>query len=372
MLGTRWKRIVLKVGSALIAPQGKGTSTRYLLAIARFISECKLRGVEVVLVSSGAVAAGRSAIEFTHQPVPINVKQALAAIGQTQMMAIWAQLLDWPCAQLLLTHDDFSDRRRYLNIDNTLRTLLSHGALPIVNENDTVATKELRVGDNDNLAALVATLVEADALLICSDVDGLFTANPRTDSSATLVSRIDQLTPAIYAMAGGSHHSTGTGGMQTKLQAADKATALGIDTLIINGQQADSFEKLLQGSSVGSWFVAQPQRLSAKKHWLLHTSKTSGEVTLDEGAVQALQQRGASLLAKGVRVVQGTFDKGDAVWLLNQQGQRVAKGVSQYSAVELNTIKGVHSDQISVLLGCCPSEVAIHRDDLVLLTEQSA
>lgn len=370
MLGTQWKRIVLKVGSALIAPQGKGTSTRYLLAIARFISECKLRGVEVVLVSSGAVAAGRSAIEFKHQPVPINVKQALAAIGQAQMMASWSQLLDWPCAQLLLTHDDFSDRRRYLNIDNTLRTLLSHGALPVVNENDTVATKELRVGDNDNLAALVAALVEADALLICSDVDGLFTANPRSDASAVLIPRIEQLTPAIYAMAGGSHHITGTGGMLTKLQAADKATALGIDTLIINGQQASSFELLLQGQPVGSWFVARPQQLSAKKHWLLHTSKPSGVITLDEGAVAALQQRGASLLAKGVRQVQGDFDKGDAVWLQDSQGGKVAKGVSQYSALELNTIKGVHSEQISALLGCCPSEVAVHRDDLVLCNDQ--
>lgn len=370
MLGSQWKRIVLKVGSALIAPQGKGTSTRYLLAIARFISECKLRGVEVVLVSSGAVAAGRSAIEFTHQPVPINVKQALAAIGQAQMMASWSQLLDWPCAQLLLTHADFSDRRRYLNIDNTIRTLLSHGALPIVNENDTVATKELRVGDNDNLAALVAILVEADALLICSDVDGLFTANPRTDASATLIPRIDQLTAAIYAMAGGSHHATGTGGMLTKLQAADKATALGIDTLIINGQKAASFEKLLNGEPVGSWFVARPQQLSAKKHWLLHTSKTSGEVQVDAGAVTALQHKGASLLAKGVTAVQGDFDKGDAVWLVDAQGMRVAKGVSQYSALELNKIKGIHSDDISTVLGCCPSEVAVHRDDLVLLQDQ--
>ncbi|HEY0905560.1 MAG TPA: glutamate 5-kinase, partial [Methylophilus sp.] len=198
MAGLSWKRIVIKVGSALIAPAGKGTSTRYLLAIARFISECKLRGVEVVLVSSGSVAAGRSAIEFTHQPLPINVKQALAAIGQAQMMATWSQLLDWPCAQILLTHADLADRRRYLNIDNTLRTLLSHGALPIVNENDTVATKELRVGDNDNLAAMVASVVEADALIICSDVDGLFTANPRTDTSACLIPRVDALTPQIY------------------------------------------------------------------------------------------------------------------------------------------------------------------------------
>lgn len=367
MTGFSWKRIVIKVGSALIAPAGKGTSTRYLLAIARFISECKLRGVEVVLVSSGSVAAGRSAIEFTHQPLPINVKQALAAIGQAQMMATWSQLLDWPCAQILLTHADLADRRRYLNIDNTLRTLLSHGALPIVNENDTVATKELRVGDNDNLAAMVASVVEADALIICSDVDGLYTANPRTDNSACLIPRVEALTPEIYAMAGGSHHSTGTGGMVTKLQAADKATAVGIDTLIINGQTAQSFEALLNGEAVGTLFVARQATLSAKKHWLLHSSKASAEVWLDQGAAQAVQHKGASLLAKGVSQVQGDFDKGDAVWLLAPDGSKIAKGVSQYNAAELNKIKGVHSDQIAAVLGYCPSEVAVHRDDLVVL-----
>lgn len=210
MIGTSWQRIVIKVGSALIAPEGKGISTRYLLAIARFISECKLRGVDVVLVSSGSVAAGRPDVPFVHQPLPINVKQAMAAIGQARMMAAWSRLLDWPCAQILLTHADLADRRRYLNIDNTLRTLLAHGALPIVNENDTVATKELKVGDNDNLAAMVASVVEADALIICSDVDGLYTANPRTDNQAQLIPRVEQLTPAIYAMAGGSHHAVGT------------------------------------------------------------------------------------------------------------------------------------------------------------------
>ncbi len=369
MAGLRWKRIVIKVGSALIAPTGKGCSTRYLLAIARFISECKLQGVDVVLVSSGSVAAGRAAIAFSHQPLPINVKQAMAAIGQSQMMMMWSQLLDCPCAQLLLTHDDFRDRKRYLNIDNTLRTLLSHQALPIVNENDTVATAELKVGDNDNLAAMVAIVVDADALIICSDINGLYTANPRTDATAEFIPQVNAITPAIYAMAGGSHHAVGTGGMITKLQAAAKATTQGIDTLIINGQQASSFEALLQGESVGTLFCAQSVQLSAKKHWLLHSSKASATVTLDAGAVAALLHKGASLLVKGVLSVQGDFDKGDAVWLIDQQGQRLAKGVSQYSAPELNKIKGVHSSDIATVLGYCPSEVAVHRDDLVLMEQ---
>lgn len=203
MVGLKWRRVVLKVGSALIAPEAKGCSTRYLLAIAGFITECRQQGVEVVLVSSGSVAAGREAIPFHHKPLPINVKQAMAAVGQTRMLQSWRNLLDFECAQVLLTDDDLQHRNRYLNIHNTLRTLLNHGILPIVNENDTVATAKLKVGDNDNLAALIATVVDADALIICSDVDGLFTANPRSDANAKLIPEVDIITPEIYAMAGG-------------------------------------------------------------------------------------------------------------------------------------------------------------------------
>ncbi|WP_333607973.1 glutamate 5-kinase [Arsukibacterium sp.] len=362
-----WRRIVLKVGSALIAPAADGCSTRYLLSIARFIAECREAGTEVVLVSSGSVAAGRSAISFTHQPLPINIKQAMAAVGQSRMMAIWAQLFDFDCAQILLTHDDLKDRRRYLNIDNTLRTLLANQVLPIVNENDTVATAELKVGDNDNLAALVAIVADADALLICSDIDGLYTANPRTDSSAQFIPLIPHITPDIYAMAGGSHHAIGTGGMLTKIQAADKATKAGIDTLIINGQDAAVFERLLKGEAAGSRFVRQLERISAKKHWILNTLKSRGALVLDAGAVLALQRKGASMLAKGIVTVTGQFEKGDAVQLTDSAGVMVAKGICQYSSHELQQIKGVHSQQINAILGYCSSEEVVHRDDLVRL-----
>jgi glutamate 5-kinase len=367
MAGLKWRRLVLKVGSALIAPEAKGCSTRYLLAIAGFISECRQQGVEVVLVSSGSVAAGRAAIPFAHHPLPINVKQAMAAVGQTRMMQSWRNLLDFDCAQILLTHDDLQHRSRYLNIHNTLRTLLDHGVLPIVNENDTVATAELKVGDNDNLAALVATVVDADALIICSDVDGLYTANPRSDSNALLIPEVHQITAEIYAMAGGSHHAIGTGGMTTKLQAASKATSQGIDTLIINGQKSDSFAALLAGKACGTLFHKQQERLSAKKHWLLHSLKTRGELQLDSGAVQALLHKGASLLPKGISSISGDFDKGDAIWLCDQAGKQLAKGISQYSKSELSKIRGVHSQQIESILGYCPSEVVVHRDDLALV-----
>lgn len=367
MLNSAWRRIVIKVGSALISPDAKGCSTRYLLAIARFISECRQQGVEVVLVSSGSVAAGRSAIAFSHHPLPINIKQAMAAVGQTQMMATWSHLFDFRCAQILLTHDDLADRRRYLNIDNTLRTLLANQVLPVVNENDSVATAELKVGDNDNLAAMVAVLVDADVLIICSDIDGLYSANPRTTPDARFIARVERVDAGIYAMAGGSHHAIGTGGMVTKIQAAEKATRLGVDTLIINGQKAESFDALLKGEQAGTLFVRKQDRLSAKKHWLLHSLKSHGSIVLDSGAVQALLHKGASLLAKGIVTAEGDFDKGDAIWLCDSGGKQLAKGICQYSAVELKRICGAHSQQIADLLGYCPSEEVVHRDDLVLL-----
>lgn len=369
MLGKSWQRIVLKVGSALIAPDGKGCSKRYLLALARFISECRQRKIEVILVSSGSVAAGRHAIAFAHQPTPISVKQAMASVGQYQMMNLWQNLLDCYCGQLLLTHDDFNNRRRYINIQNTLRTLLDNHVLPIINENDSVATAELKVGDNDNLAALVAAAIDADVLIICSDVNGLYSANPRQHKDAHLISLVETISPAIFAMAGGSHHAVGTGGMVTKLQAAQKASQQGIDTVIVNGQSASAFEALLAGESVGTLFQRQQDRLSAKKHWLLHSLKSQGEIQLDSGAVRALQENGASLLAKGILSVSGSFDKGDAVYLCDEQGNSFAKGICQYPASELTRIKGQHSQNIITILGYCPQEEVVHRNDLVLITE---
>lgn len=367
MLGCGWQRIVVKVGSALIAPTAKGCSTRYLLAIARFINECRTRGIDVVLVSSGSVAAGRAAIAFSHHPLPINIKQAMAAIGQTEMMATWSHLFDFRCAQILLTHDDLTDRRRYLNIDNTLRTLLANQVLPIVNENDSVATAELRVGDNDNLAAMVAIAVDADALIICSDINGLYSANPRTNPQATFIPLVPQINADIYAMAGGSHSTIGTGGMVTKIQAAEKATRQGIDTLIVNGQQAATFDALLAAQPAGTLFQRQQERLSAKKHWLMNSLKSQGTVMLDSGAVQALLHKGASLLAKGVLSLNGQFDKGDAIWLADEAGKPLAKGICQYSAAELQLIKGLHSTKIATVLGYCLSEEVVHRDDIALL-----
>lgn len=360
-----WQRAVIKIGSALISPDGNGCSAEYLLSIAKFISLSRQQGKEVILVSSGSVAAGRSRIK-TGLKASIAEKQAMAAIGQTQMMANWAQLFDFPCAQILLTLDDLHDRRRYVNVKNTLRELLANQALPIVNENDTVAVEEIKVGDNDNLAAHTALVAQADILIICTDVDGLFSADPRSNPHAKLISKVEQITPAIVALAGGAGSAVGTGGMITKLQAAQKCCESGIQTLLVNGKQSTVFDTLAKGLCPGTLFSAAKSRRSAKHHWLSHTVKSKGQLVIDSGAFVALSERGASLLAVGIVDVSGHFKINEAVDVV-YQGDIIAKGISLYSQTELSAIKGLNSSRIEAVLGFSHGEEAIHRDDLVLL-----
>lgn len=361
-----WQRAVLKVGSALIAPQNGDNSSNFMPAIAQFICECRQNKKEIILVSSGSVAAGRAYFSYTHRRLPIPLKQAMAAIGQSRMMAAWQGLFDFPCAQILLTHSDLHNRRRYVNIKNTLRTLREVNCLPIINENDTVSTDELKVGDNDNLAATVATVAEADLLIICSDVDGLYDQDPRKYKNARLLREVPQINKDIYALAADTNNKIATGGMYTKIQAAEKATSHGIDTLIVNGQDNKVFEILLNNKNPGTLFKRRLERVSSKKHWLKHILASQGEISIDNGAVAALAQRGASLLSSGIKTVRGDFEKGDAVMIQNTNNTFVAKGICQYSATELNQIKGVKSTEISSILGYCPSEEIIHRDDLIL------
>ena len=363
-----FNRVVIKVGSALVAPDAKGCNGKYLLAIARFITECHLAGKEVVLVSSGSVAAGRHLIQHG-SPIPsIAVKQAMASVGQMQMMANWQRFFDVPCSQLLITHGDLRDRQRYINIKNTLRILLANHVIPIVNENDTVATDELKVGDNDNLAALVALVCEADCLIILSDVDGFFDKDPRSNTDATLLPEIAEITEAVYAMAGTTSNPIATGGMKTKIQAAEKAVENGIDTYIINGSKSEVFELLLKGKNPGTRFIASQAATKAKKHWLKHTLKSSGQVLLDAGAVNAVINKGASLLASGIKEVIGDFEIGASIDVINADTHQViAKGICQYSKRDLLRIKGQQSDQIMRILGFCSSTEVIHRDDMVIL-----
>lgn len=368
-----WNRAVLKVGSALIAPDDSGCSTTHLLPIARFIIESRRQGKEVILVSSGAVAAGLAEQDRSGPGTGLSIpeRQALAALGQPLLMAHWRRLFDVPIAQVLLTYDDLQRRSRFVNAKNTIAELLEQGALPIVNENDTVATEELQVGDNDNLAAYVAVLAEADLLVICSDVDGLYDADPHEHPDAERLRVVDTIEAEVYDMVGGAHHPTATGGMRTKVEAAEKATDQGIDTVLVNGTKGDHLDALGRGEMPGTLFRRTDQPISARKHWMLHALLTSGEVVVDAGAAEALEQQGASLLPSGVVAVEGSFAQGDAVEVVMVDDDEetripIAKGITQYGADELERIQGRQSHAIPDVLGDAPTDYVIHRDDLVL------
>lgn len=366
----KFNRAVIKVGSALVAPDNQGCSGKYIRAIADFISECNQAGKEIILVSSGSVAAGRKLIQHG-SPIPsIPTKQAMASVGQMQMMANWQRFFDVPCSQLLITHGDLKDRERYINIKNTLRILLENNIIPIVNENDTVATEELKVGDNDNLAALVALVSEADCLFILSDIDGVYDKNPKIYDDAVMIPEIEAITAEVYAMAGATNNPIATGGMKTKIQAAEKAVENGIETYIINGSKGSVFDKLLEGKNPGTRFIAKKGITRAKKHWLKHTLKSNGHVMLDKGAIDAVVNKGASLLPSGIKSISGSFSAGDSINIIDSESQQiVAKGICQYGHRDLSRIQGKNSDEIQEILGFRPSKVVVHRDDMVVLSK---
>ncbi|HET6553110.1 MAG TPA: glutamate 5-kinase [Dyella sp.] len=365
-----WRRAVLKVGSNLLAADGGGLTTRYAEALAAFITASRAAGRQIVLVSSGAVAAGRSQLR-AHAPSgsDLAARQALAALGQAPMIALWQSLSPRPVAQVLLTHDDVRNRRRYLNARATLRELLALDVLAVVNENDTVAVDELKLGDNDNLAAIVAALVDADLLLIASDIDALYSADPRQDSSAMPILRVDALTPDVLAMAGGSGSAVGTGGMHTKLEAAAKAAAAGIPTALFSGRNKDTVERLALDRLRGTWFAAGRSRMQARKYWLRHAPAAPGRVHVDAGAARALTSGRASLLPGGVLEVSGVFHRGDLVEIFDEAGRPIARGLSQYSQAEAKRLAGRHSRDIESLLGYSYGAEIVHRDDLATLAD---
>jgi glutamate 5-kinase len=366
-----WRRAVLKIGSSLLAADGGGLTPRFALGLAQFVSANVLAGREVVIVSSGAVAAGRAIVpKAAEASAAMAARQALAALGQAQLIALWQRFFERPVAQVLLTHDDLRNRRRYLNARATLNELLALGALPVINENDTVSVDELKLGDNDNLAAIVAALVDADALFIATDIDGLYTADPRSDPRAVPINEVHELTPGIMAMAGGSGSAIGTGGMHTKLQAAAKAGAAGIDTFLFNGRDGDVVRGLAQGRLRGTRLHAGQSRIAARKYWLRHAPVEPGAILIDAGAARALREKGASLLPGGVSGAEGEFRRGDMVEvrLLSADGaQCVARGISQYSATDIRRISHQHTREIESILGYNYGDNVVHRDDMVLL-----
>ncbi len=368
----RWRRAVLKVGSNLLAADGGGLTSRHAEALAAFISASYAEGREVVLVSSGAVAAGRALLRQHASGGGLAARQALAALGQAPMVALWQSLAARPVAQVLLTHDDLRNRRRYLNARATLRELLRFGVLPVINENDTVSVDELKLGDNDNLAAIVAALVDADLLLIASDVDALYSADPRRDPAAVPIPHVAALTPAIVAMAGDSGSPAGTGGMRTKLQAAAKAAAAGIPTALFSGREAATVQALQRGQLRGTLIAAGSTRLQARKYWLRHAPAAPGRIRIDAGAARALSGGRVSLLPGGVLGADGEFHRGDLVEIVDADGAAVARGLSQYGAAEVRRLAGRHSREIDGVLGYSHGDEVVHRDDLATINHPVA
>ncbi|MCW8831876.1 MAG: glutamate 5-kinase [Colwellia sp.] len=365
-----FNRAVIKVGSALVAPSKTGCSGQYTLAIAQFITKCRQQGKEIILVSSGGVAAGRSVISHGSPKLSTAVKKAMASVGQMQMMANWQRFFDVPCSQILITQSDLEDRKRFISIKETIQIQLENGVLPIVNENDTLTSDDLTVGDNDNLAALVAQVCEADSLFILSDIDGVFTKDPKAHADAELIPNIEHITDEIYAMAGTSRNHLATGGMKTKIQAAEKAVEHGINTYIVNGTKSEVFASLLSQTNPGTRFAADKDIIKAKKHWLKHTLKSQGKITLDSGAVNALVNKGASLLPSGIKSIDNKFKAGDCVDLIEHQNNSlIAKGICLYNHTDLKRIMGKHSDTIATILGHNQSNVVVHRDDMVILKD---
>lgn len=369
-----WRRAVLKVGSSLLAASDSGLSTRHVLGLAEFVRRSRAAGRELVIVSSGAVAAGRALLRQNGaERDSLAGKQALAALGQAQVIALWQRFFDAPVAQVLLTHDDLKHRRRYLNARATLRELLRLGALPVVNENDTVGVDELKLGDNDNLAAMVAALVDADLLLVASDVPGLYDADPRTHRDAQPVLALEAISPVTLAMAGGAGSVHGTGGMLTKLQAAQKAAEAGIATVLFPGGDADAVRALSNDVLHGTRVAPARSRLAARKHWIRHAPAATGCICVDAGAARALRAGGASLLPGGISQVQGEFGRGDVIEIRTMEDVApLARGVAQYSAQEVRRIKGRHTREIEGTLGYSYGESVVHRDDLVLVAAQEA
>ena len=363
--------IIVKLGTSSLTSGTSKISPPFLVELARQVMQLQSVGHQVILVSSGAIAAGREKLGFPQLPKDLPAKQMLSAIGQPRLMAIYEQvfgLYGLTLAQVLLTRTDLADRRRYLNARNTLNALLSHGAIPIINENDTVATEEIRVGDNDNLSALVANVVEADLLILLTDQPGLFTADPRNNTDAKLVEEINtsEIPQEIWEAASGSGTKLGTGGMVTKLQAADLARRSGTTVVIAQGTEQNILPRIANNEKVGTRFAPVISALESRKRYILSGRLAPGQITVNEGAASAIK-RGGSLLPIGITQLSGEFDRGDTVRILDESGRELARGISNYSSADLTRLRGRHSDEIESLLGYDYGDEVIHRNDLVLL-----
>ena len=364
-------RIVIKVGSAVLAPSEKGLDETRIGRLAAEISDLLDQGREVVLVSSGAIAAGLTKLNLTKtKGMPLSLKQAAAAIGQSGLMWMYEKTFSAhgrKVAQVLLTREDLSNRTRFLNARNTLHTLLDYGVVPIINENDTVSVDEIKFGDNDSLSGMVVHLVDADLLVILSDVDGLYTVDPKLDSSAELVSIVEKITADVDRAAGDAQTPVGTGGMRSKIMTARKVGAYGAPMVILNGKKTGMIQALFAGREVGTLFLPRPEKQDSRKHLIAYTVRASGKVVVDDGGREALVNKGKSLLPGGVVKVEGSFKVGECVTCVDRAGQAFARGLVKYSSTDLERIKGLRTTQIASILGRKDYDEVIHRDDLVIL-----
>ena len=365
------RRIVVKVGtSTLTHPNGKLNFSR-IEGLVRELADAVNAGKQILLVSSGAVGAGMDRLGWKEKPKTIPEKQAAAAVGQGILMHTYEKLFaeyGQVVAQVLLTREDSVNRRRYANSRNTLLTLLNIGVIPIINENDAVSIDELKIGDNDTLSANVAAIVDADVLIILSDVEGVYSANPQTDPQARLLPEIADVTPEVEAMCGGAGTMRGTGGMLTKMAAARMAMNSGIVMVIASGGRDGAVQSVLAGKPIGTLFPPRQNRLQFRKRWLAFGARIKGRLKVDKGCAQALLSNGSSLLAAGVKEVDGNFEQGSTVSILNPEGWEIARGLVNYSTDDVRKIMGAHTHEIAEILGHKPYDEVVHRDNLVLLS----
>ena len=365
------KRVVVKVGSSLLTdPKRRAIRAPFLRNLARQVTYLTSHGLEVVLVTSGAIAAGVFKLALPQKPKEVSKLQALAAVGQSRLMGEYEaafQKVGAQVAQILLTREDLSDRDRYTNLRNTFKELFDYGIVPIVNENDSVAVEEIRFGDNDTLGALVTHLSEADLLIILTDIDGFYEEDPRLNPKAALLREVDHIDVQMEKNARNTGSGVGTGGMQTKVRAARGLMQSGVPMVIAHGNRSDILKKIMNGERVGTFFIPSVDRMTSRKRWLAWGVRTQGEIIVDEGARKAILERNRSLLAIGIKDVRGDWPRGGIVSILDQSGTALAKGISNYSAKELVNIKGLRNGEIAQRLGPDQAQEVVHIDNLVAI-----
>ncbi len=365
-------RIVIKLGSNVLTTPGWKLDRKVFADIARTIAKAKKRKNEFILVSSGAIAAGMGTLGFSERPKLIPLEQAAAAIGQISLMGLYQRLFSqhgFSVAQVLLTHSDLKDRKRFLNARHALSSLLAYNVIPIINENDSTVVDEIRFGDNDHLSALVTNLVQADLLVILTDIDGLYDRDPKVCPKARPIPLVENVTAEIEKIADGTRSTISRGGMVTKVAAARTAALFGVPTIIANGKIPGNLDKILQGRDAGTLFLSEQNKLTSRKHWIAFTLNPLGEIIVDDGAKEAILTKSKSLLPSGIIKVQGEFDAGEAVSCCDQDGAEFARGLARYSSSDIAKIRGCKTAEIKKVLGHCPVQEVINRDDMVVLKE---